>query len=93
MKLRHFAALALVGWYLIVPPVFQHTTDKSYWVAEVSELSRWKVVDSFDSADDCRAAIADLPKRAPSDMDAKTKTYVQSKALCISTDDPRLKGD
>jgi len=36
MTLRHTAALALVGWYLMVPP-FQHswTGDVQYWMEQV----------------------------------------------------------
>src|ERR1700686_5499604 len=54
MKPRHAAALALVGWYLIVPP-------KSCKRAELdANFSLWKIYNSYDMAAQCRAARDDL---------------------------------
>jgi hypothetical protein len=43
MKLPHAAALALVGWYLIVPPTPGTTLP----------MGRWDHVGSFDNINDC----------------------------------------
>ena len=56
MNLRHAAALALVGWYLMVPPMVQ----KEDWQLGVrhstAPLSEWFIWNSFDTADACTKA-------------------------------------
>jgi hypothetical protein len=57
MKPRHAAALALVGWYLMVAP-----QSKSWWTGAESyddsaPLSRWTIESSFDSAARCETVI------------------------------------
>ena len=45
MKLRHTAALALVGWYLMMPPY-----------PKVDEpLNKWSISKAFKTAQDCNA--------------------------------------
>lgn len=46
MKLQNAAALALVGWYLMMPP----------WGKVNAPLSEWVVYQSFDSAEICAVA-------------------------------------
>jgi hypothetical protein len=46
---RHVVALALVGWYLMVPP-----SALPPGVAYKEPLSKWQIVRGFDTADDCR---------------------------------------
>jgi hypothetical protein len=85
MTLRHAAALALVGWYLMVPPVYQRLR------ASPVPLSKWVVNGRFDSAKKCDEAAtkhsAELVKRSPRAAVDYAETY-----LCVSTDDRRLKG-
>jgi hypothetical protein len=50
MRLRHAAALALVGWYLMVPPTTDGKIDNS------APLSQWDIRSSFDSAATCEQA-------------------------------------
>jgi hypothetical protein len=45
MKLRHAVALAIVGWYLMVPPMYEHNDIDSS-----APLSPWQIVQSCDSA-------------------------------------------
>ena len=48
MNLRHAAALALVGWYLMSPPI---QAFKESPVPELSApLSQWTSVSAFDTA-------------------------------------------
>jgi hypothetical protein len=49
MKLRN-AALALVGWYLMLPPLPNHQPDTT------APLQTWEIWRSFDSATDCEQA-------------------------------------
>ena len=65
MKSRPAAALALVGWYLMAPPMDQRT-HKINLDAPLSEYMVWK---SFDTARDCEA---DRKKDSDSEM-AKVK--------------------
>jgi len=87
MKIGHAAALALVGWNLLLPPLNDGKPDLS------APLSTWEQWHAFDTADLCeqnRAFKADQMRKYDN---AKTKwsemfgVYSQ----CISTDDPRLK--
>jgi hypothetical protein len=52
MNLRHAAALASMGWYLMVPQAARRIpllleTDKP--------LSQWETHESFDTAEECKA--------------------------------------
>ena len=51
MKPRHAAAVALVGWYLMVPPL----TNKGTSTDTTAPPSRWRVMKSFASAPECEA--------------------------------------
>src|SRR3979490_3004768 len=55
MKPRHAAALVLVGWYLMTPPV---RPDGSVNVA--APLSKWKTSNTYDAADECKKALLGL---------------------------------
>jgi len=106
MSLRHAAALALVGWYLMMPPLESHWWDRvSYqlgwikevpaWAAKEEPLSEWDIYKSFDSADECAHAKDQNFVRS---LENSSKTaYLKAvfdrsvAAQCISTDDPRLK--
>jgi len=57
VKPRHAAALALVGWYLMVPPVDRQRrllTDKPFTI--------WDRLETFDSAHACKEWLASLLK-------------------------------
>src|SRR5882762_6308677 len=61
MKLRHAAALALVGWYLMIPPLTQIAPDSYKMPRDTSApLSKWfrSPVDHFDTLQDCEAELA-----------------------------------
>jgi hypothetical protein len=97
VKLYHTAALALVGWYLMVPP----SSDSAV------SLSKWKIVASFDSSEKCegqRTALAqtlqDPLEQAETAKEVAKEGKVWNRDLalsrsqcaqCISTDDLRLK--
>ena len=98
MKPRHAATLALVGWYLLMPPSFDSTIP----------LSKWNRINTFDSADKCRTfeltiqhEISDpageekIRKEAAKAGKSWNRDLAISRskaAQCVSTDDPRLKG-
>ena len=70
MNPRHAAALALVGWYLILPPMMmpcpskhppKHPPPLSF--DGDAPLSRWNAVRSFDSAGDCEKELKAMIQR------------------------------
>ncbi|MGA9721417.1 MAG: hypothetical protein WBQ86_03085 [Candidatus Binatus sp.] len=93
MKCRHAAALALVGWYLMVPPY------DMIRMPQALPLSKWNISQSFDSADECEelknAWQSKIAKAAHGDAGLSKKitvgdVYSYSRSVCIATDDPRL---
>jgi len=50
MNLRHAAALTLVGWYLMLPPMNKGSVDP------YAPLSEWEVIGSSESASECEEA-------------------------------------
>ena len=64
MNPRHAAALALVGWYLMVPPFKPNSMPQPSFTLPSLEarvlnidapLSKWEIYVASDSADECEA--------------------------------------
>ena len=86
MNLRHAAALALVVWYLLVPPLYKGEVE------EKAPLKKWTVLQSFGTVAECSQWLSVMLDKA--DLDPATRTVVKHRLLaasCVSTDDPRLK--
>jgi hypothetical protein len=103
MKLRHAAALALTGWYLIAPPIHRSLSGPPYisFDAETQNptdpLSRWDVFGSYDSASNCEDhRLAHWKHFRPDQISPDARKRLQAMtaffAKCIATGDPRLKG-
>ena len=87
MTFRRAAALVFVGWYLMAPPHFRN--DKSPFALDRSApLSRWALINSFDTAAACKAEVRRLM-----DSPIETVAAIGDDAQCIASDDPRLKGN
>jgi len=86
MPPRHAAALALLGWYLMTPPI---VSTSPFRIDLDAPLSRWDIQESFDTAEDCENLYMQLADKHPknSQEDLRYRT-----GHCIATDDPRLKG-
>jgi hypothetical protein len=89
VKFCHAASLALVGWYLMVPPFEQPNVP----------LSRWRVIGSFDFSGACAQGRDKLlTESVKHDTTHEIAIHVQgskigydpSVATCIATNDPRL---
>ena len=84
MNTRHAGALALVGWYLMVPPLgsdFKYNDD--------APLRLWKIDQSFDTAAQCREMKVWGWNQAKAQHNSSlTDEYM--KMACIETVDPRL---
>jgi hypothetical protein len=72
VNLRHAAALALVGWYLMVPPFKPHKPQPAFTIPSLeaqilntdAPLSKWEIYVANDSADECEAFKAATLKLA-----------------------------
>jgi hypothetical protein len=102
MKPRHAAALALVGWYLMTPPVSKDgdTVMVGGRPFDVSApISEWHFQGSFDSAVACGTAQNSAESfKVPPGVDPKEQKWLAKNlqsifalGRCIATDDPRLK--
>src|SRR5208337_3771793 len=104
MNPRYASALALVGWYLMVPPDSRvpHSVDSA------APIPRWSIITNFESADTCKQALRELRNKngKPSKLDftGRLRRFQQRQgadhelararvdhAACIASDDPRLK--
>lgn len=100
MKIRHAAALTLMGWCLMVPPDHPKLDDPIEWVSR-APLSDWKIVQRFNATSACekrkREIISDALHAINADAKARRTEAVLSdyaisnNATCVSSDDPRLK--
>jgi hypothetical protein len=100
MNLRHAAALALVGWYLMLPSV--HSSGPGPWIDLKAPLSKWTTEASFDSATECSLArhdkrvsnVTELKKYQSSGQkipfELETEGFSWDNAQCVAIDDPRL---
>ena len=97
MNLRHAPALALVGWYLMVPPI-QGNSETDAGVILGAPISEWNIESSYDTASECEKGLAQLKQDAEqqtfyagvSELDKRNFKLSRESAHCIATDDPRL---
>src|SRR5215467_8971418 len=78
MRVRHATALALVGWYLLVPPRSPSWFSRKSVPRRNAPLSEWRILKSFDEARSCERERA-----FDDDPDER----------CIAAEDPRLRGE
>ena len=104
MKPRHAAALALVGWYLMVPPLIWEEKETgphpaAFHIDFDAPISKWDTLGSFDSAEQCQnegaRRVTDLldPKKHlfPTRPDDPLLKRAEAQ-MCIASDDVRIKG-
>ena len=94
MNFRHAAALALVGWYLIGPPVREPKNDRPY-LDEHAAYSEWKILITFSDQVQCEYNREVHTQSVQDDWAEFGRTNIWAEQLlesdCIATDDPRLK--
>jgi hypothetical protein len=107
MKPRHASALALLGWYLMAPPV--STDGGKVFVDSRASVRKWTRIERiFGSSADCDKARIKFEKNAQNreysnlegaarmDANIDDQTIAEFKAArlmkCVPTDDPHLKG-
>jgi hypothetical protein len=87
MTFRHIAAVALVGWYLMLPSSLHQTLPLSKWVqagsydsASACEQHRNNMFETLDNHEARNMSVAA--------QDLNARLYFAGK--CIASDDPRL---
>ena len=95
MKSCRVGALALAGWFLMMPPLAHET----HWVDRHAPLNQWKVAGRFPSNKECmaardRARDAGLAAHPQADLPGRNGTLdeicVRCAAQCVQNNDPRL---
>ena len=91
MCFRHVAGLALVGWYLLLPPMgsveSRRNQSTGFYVAYSTQpLNTWEIEESYDTAAECRTAIEQANQLA-----RQNRPDCSAVAACIASDVPRLK--
>jgi hypothetical protein len=86
VKPRHAAALALVGWYLLGPPLLRGQDGKLHIQNNVP-LSHWEIMQFADTQQRCQML------RTPAVRLGPVHSAQQAASICIATDDPRLKSN
>jgi hypothetical protein len=88
MKPRHAAALALVGWYLMMPPLYDRGR-----LDETAPLKQRTIIDSFDRASECTSRLSSITRDIEIERDPAPDETLKRRTLlaaCVATDDPRL---
>ena len=91
MNFRHAAMLALVGWYLMLPPMgsveSRRNPSTGFYVAYSTEpLKAWEIAGSYSTAAQCGRALEQANQLARQNC-----PECSAVAACIAADDPRLK--
>ena len=92
MMPRHAAALALVGWYLMVPPVRGAPGE----ILEHAPPSQWDFYEQYDTKAECEKAIPSDKEiqenmKQCSNGDCAINTALPGLGRCFAENDPRLK--
>lgn len=89
MKARHATVLVLVGWYLLSPAspsgssgYLSRLQDRVFGPASIPPMSEWNQLGAFDTAERCEAAKIQIGNSGGENI---------GQAVCIASDDPRLK--
>jgi hypothetical protein len=97
MNIRHVIALALVGWYLMVPPTVPNTNE----VDKTAPVKQWTIRRSFPHSQGCEMARDKVRQAALQNLSERDSTARRGRrdpeafcplcvAQCVSQDDPRL---
>jgi|HubBroStandDraft_5_1064220.scaffolds.fasta_scaffold2123701_1 hypothetical protein len=84
MNLSHAAVLALIGWYLMVPPPPNNDYEQ---LAPKAALSSWVEIDDFSTLRQCKNGI----ERALNENISAEIMVDFGLLRCVASNDPRLK--
>jgi hypothetical protein len=95
MKANHVVALALVAWYLMVPPL----VEAPYKIDTEAPLTTWKVYQTFNTAEECKKSLSSAQFKYKHTATAPIGTIKRGTrafalqmvfAQCVKSDDPSL---
>jgi hypothetical protein len=95
MKANHIVGLALVAWYLMVPPL----VNEPYKIDTEAPLTSWKVYQTFNTAEECKKSQSSGQSKYQHTATAPSGTIKRGTrafalqmvfALCVKSDDPGL---
>lgn len=87
LRLPHAAALALIAWYLIAPPLM----GSGGLIAAHAPIPQWERVRSYDTLANCRAGRTRHLRQIEETYGSQTTIFKQlAKGLCVAAGDPRL---
>jgi hypothetical protein len=95
MKTNHIVGLALVAWYLMVPPL----VDAPYKIDTEAPLTSWKVYQTFNTGDECKRSLSSAQTKYKHTATAQIGTITRGTrafalqmvfAQCVKSDDPNL---
>jgi hypothetical protein len=93
MKPRHVTALALVAWFLMMPP--PRTVGDHFETNFYAPLSKWTKLRRFDLQSQCETAREAYQQKPTGNlviMLGAAEAQATTKASkCVASDDPRLK--
>lgn len=86
MKLRHAAALALVGWLMLIPP-----TSRDYPMGNVdAPLTQWvRRPTTYRNKEECEHVL-DRQTRLRNARNRQLEVRFRRQWQCVAADDPRL---
>lgn len=89
MTLHRAAAITLIGWYLMIPPL-----DKSNQPDFSVPLSSYMQASAYDTAAECESAKSNALENVSRSIKRKEKvdglSVSMAAGLCVEADDPRL---
>ena len=89
VNLRHAAALALVGWYLMAPPSIG--ADSTTYAADAhAPFTLWTLIATFSSEQECLQAKKEMQPSATNRVGPLSSPFVSSLPLyrCVPSDNP-----
>jgi hypothetical protein len=91
MSPRHTAALALVAWYFMTPPLTRQLKNNSLQVN--ASFSKWAILETFSSEADCRKREKIYrAERGRGEVGEITLEERESRnGRCVAGNDPGLK--
>jgi hypothetical protein len=98
MNFRHAAAFALVGWYLMTPPMSRGDKYPQICLDESAPLSSWSMSEAFDTAAECenfriQLGMPHKPQEGHTLDEEKQAEKMFQQSNCVASDDTRLRGN
>jgi hypothetical protein len=108
MNPRHAAALALMVWYLMAPPIESCNGVFSGGSCNQTPLAEWRIVKTYDALSRCENVKAIWVEKGQMylvEMDASSRSRTtrmapdeasattETEATCVISNDPRLKAN